>query len=321
MSTDQTSALKWDRRGVLRLGALGGLATGVAVAGSSPAAARQTRFDLGGTARTLYSGVRLSSETIQQSFAFEPHHGRLFVAQLLAGSAGADGDLRITELDRRGRIRGWMTLLGYGHAVSFGVHSGRHGLDLWIEGVVNDNGYGTVLKQVPWRNRSTMQQDDPRTTDHRPVPGAKEYTCSIDHRCGRMAICYWSGEDKRVAILPLREVLAGRVPDPITDFVRPAELGTFQGFVLDGDDLYMLDGNSYTDTNPTPGNTYLSRTDWRTGTLVEREHNTTAADLTFREPEGLAVEYSAGRRPRLYVGFASGEGGDRRSNLYYLERR
>ena len=214
-----------------------------------------------------------------------------------------------------------MTLLGYGHAVSFGVHRRRHGLDLWIEGVVNDNGYGTVLKQVPWQHGATMAQDDPRTRDHRPVPAAKEYTCSIDHRCGRMAICYWSGEDKRVAILPLRAVLAGRVPEPIADFARPADLGTFQGYVLDGDDLYMVDGNSYSDTNPVPGNTYLSRVDWHTGERVERRHNLTATDLTFREPEGLAVEYAAGRRPRLYFGYASGEVGDRRSNIYYLNGR
>src|SRR5699024_3691163 len=94
------------------------------------------------------------------------------------------------------------------------------GLDLWIEGRVNDNGYGTVLKQVPWRHGTTLDQEDPRACDHLPVPGAREYTCAIDHQHGRMAIAYWSGVDKRVAVLPLEEVLRGRVPDPIADFSR-----------------------------------------------------------------------------------------------------
>lgn len=115
----------WDRRNALRLGALGGLAAGVLGAGALPASARPRFFDLRTDARTLYTGAPLSSETIQQSFAFDPDRGRLFVAQLLAGSPGKAGDLRVTEMDRRGRILGWMTLLGYGHAVSFGVHRGR----------------------------------------------------------------------------------------------------------------------------------------------------------------------------------------------------
>src|SRR5699024_4286871 len=42
------------------------------------------------------------------------------------------------------------------------------GLDLWIEGRVNDNGYGTVLKQVPWRHGTTLDQEDPRACDHLP---------------------------------------------------------------------------------------------------------------------------------------------------------
>lgn len=308
----------WDRRGALRLGALGGVA--LAATGVRPAWAGSAGFDLGADADPLYTGASLSSETIQQSFTFEPVSGRLFVAQLLAGSPGVAGDLRVTEMDRQGQVMAWMTLLGYGHAVSFGVHRGQRGLDLWIEGRVNANGYGTVLKQVPWQHDVTMDQDDPRTVDHQPVAGAKEYTCSIDHRHNRMAICYWSGEDKRVAILPLQEVLRGRAPEPIADFVRPDGLGTFQGYALDGDDLYTIDGNSFGDTNPPPGNTFLGRIDWRSGTLAERVHNSTALDLSFREPEGLAIEYPSGGRRRLYLGFASGEIGDRRSNLYYLER-
>lgn len=310
----------WNRRGVLRLGVLGGLAPGLLGAGAVPASARSRSFNLGTKARRLYTGARLSSTTIQQSFAFEPDHGRLFTAQLLAGSAGNAGDLRITEMDRLGRIRGWMTLMGYGHAVSFGVHHGRHSLDLWIEGNVNDNGYGTVLKQVPWQRGATLSQDDPRATNHQPVPNALEYTCAIDHWHGRMALCYWSGDDKRVAILPLGDVLHDRVPDPIADFSRPGGLGTFQGYALDGNDLYTIDGDSYSDTNPPPGNTYLARISWRTGELIERVHNVTGVALDFREPEGLAVQYPRHGRPRLYLGIASGEVGDRRSNLYYLER-
>lgn len=310
----------WDRRNVLRAAIAGGaVAAGVGgVAGS--AAARPPSFDLSAPARTLYSGAPLSSTTVQQAFAFEPRTGRLFVAQLLAGSPGTAGDLRISEMSAAGRVLGWMSLLGHGHAVSFGVHrSRRDGLELWIEGEANSNGYGTVLKQVPWQHGATMDRDDPHARTHHPVPEALEYTCAIDHRHGRMALRYHTDAGKRLAIVPLSQMLRGETPERIADFAQPEGLGTFQGYALDGDDLYTIDGNSYSDTNPHPGNTYLSRIDCRTGELVERVHSLTADSLDFREPEGLAI--GPLRQPRLYLGFASGGAGDRRSNLYFLDRR
>jgi hypothetical protein len=312
----------WDRRSMIRLAAVGGLGlVGGAVepAASGPESAVKT-FDLSARARTLYTGAPMSSATIQQSFAFEPEGGRLFVSQLLAGSAAKSGDLRINEVDQDGRVLGWMTLLGFGHAVSFGVHSARGGLDLWIEGGVNANGYGTVLKRVRWENGATIDQGDPRAESYRPVPEALEYTCAIDHLHGRMAVCYWSGTEKRVAILPLGGVLRGGVPERVADFVRPDGLGSFQGFALHGDDLYTIDGTSYGDTNPKPGNTHLARIDCRTGALVERVHNLTGVDLEFREPEGVAIGYSRSGRAQLHLGFASGLIGDRRSNIFFLDR-
>ncbi|WP_147915235.1 teichoic acid biosynthesis protein C [Ruania zhangjianzhongii] len=310
----------WDRRSVLRVAALGGLTAGVVGGAALPASARPKRFDLSAPAQTLYSGAPLSSVTVQQAFAFEPRFGRLFVAQLLAGSPGTAGDLRISEMSTDGQVLGWMTLLGYGHAVSFGVHRTRTGgLDLWVEGEANQNGYGTVLKQVPWQHDAVLDRDDPQAKTHRPVPEALEYTCAIDHRHRRMALRYHTDAGKRLAIVPLAEMLRGEVPERIADFPQPEGLGTFQGYALDGEDLYTIDGNSYSDTNPYPGNTYLSRIEWRTGELVERVHNLTADSLDFREPEGLAI--GPNRRPWLHLGFASGETGDRRSNLYFLDRR
>jgi hypothetical protein len=308
----------WDRRSVLRLAAIGGVATAVGVRTARPAAASAERFDLTAPARTLYAGAPLSSVTIQQSFAFDPEDDRLFVAQLLAGSPGSAGDLRINELDRHGRLVGAMTLLGYGHAVSFATQPVRRGLYLWTEGEANGNGYGTVLKRFRWEDGATLARDDPRAVTFRPVPEALETTCAIDHARGRMAVRYHTEAGKRIAIMKLSDVAAGGAPDRYADVAQPAGLGTFQGYALHGDDLYTIDGNSYSDTNPYPGNTYLSRIDCRTGELIERVHCRAADDLDFREPEGVAVGSSPSGAPRLYLGFASGVGGDRRSNLYYL---
>lgn len=54
----------WDRRSVLRVAALGGLATAGVGAAAAPASARPKSFDLRGPARTLYTGAPLTSTTV-----------------------------------------------------------------------------------------------------------------------------------------------------------------------------------------------------------------------------------------------------------------
>lgn len=41
------------------------------------------------------------------------------------------------------------------------------------------------------------------------------------------------------------------------------------------------------------------------------------SSLSFREPEGLAIYQTDAGETRLFLGFASGESGDRRSNMFY----
>ncbi|WP_423832557.1 hypothetical protein [Streptomyces manipurensis] len=39
--------------------------------------------------------------------------------------------------------------------------------------------------------------------------------------------------------------------------------------------------------------------------------------LHHREPEGLAIYRTDGGEPRLFIGFATGQEGDRRSSIFY----
>lgn len=307
----------WNRRRLLGAAGLTGLAA-AGWSGTPSASARPRSFDLSAPARTLYTGAALASATVQQSFTFDPENDRLFVAQLKAGSPGVAGDLHISEVDRNGRLLGAMVLLGYGHAVSFAAQAFRGGTYLWTEGEANANGYGTVLKRFAWENGTTLSRDDARATTFRPVPEALETTCAIDHDAGRMAVRYHTSAGKRIAIFRLADVAAGGAPDRLADVAQPPGLGVFQGYALYGSDVYTLDGTAYGDTNPPPGNAYLSRIDTRTGALAERVLTRAGADLVYREPEGMAVGSFGSAPTRLHFGFASGEGGARRSNLFYL---
>jgi hypothetical protein len=55
-----------------------------------------------------------------------------------------------------------------------------------------------------------------------------------------------------------------------------------------------------------------------TGKVVQGPTLTKAGStLEYREPEGLAIYKTAAGEVRLFLGFASGVAGDRRSNLFY----
>lgn len=311
----------WTRRELLRLaGGTGLLAAGLSGARTTAASGATRPYDLSSPAHPLYTGAPLASATVQQSFTFDPENNRLFVAQLKAGSPGVAGDLHLSEVDRGGRLLGTMVLLGYGHAVSFAAQPYRRGTYLWTEGEANGNGYGTVIKRFAWADGATLTRDDPRATTFRPVPEALETTCAIDHDAGRMAVRYHTSAGKRIAILRLADVAAGGAPTRLADFAQPPGLGVFQGYALHGRDFYTLDGTAYGDTNPPPGNAFLSRIDTRTGALAERVRTEAGADLVYREPEGMAIGPSRGGSPALHFGFASGEAGHRRSNIFYLTR-
>ena len=302
---------------------VGGAGLAAVVAGQVAGSAQATppsRFDLTAAARVLFTQAQLGSVTVQQSFAFDVRNRRVFVAQRLDGSSATAGDLTISKLDDDGRLCGEMTLLGYGHGVSIAAQPAGRSTLLWTEADANANGYGTRLARFAWQDGAVYEREAPEVTKIQPVPEALETTCAIDPVEQTMVVRYHTSAGKRFAWFRLDDV-ASAAPARLGDFAQPAGLGTFQGYAASGRWLYVLDGNAYSEQNPYPGNAYLGAIDLRTGQLVERTLTTAGAELSFREPEGLAVGLDPEGRPLLYVGFASGEPGDRRSNLYYLKKR
>ncbi|MBB6675697.1 hypothetical protein [Cohnella nanjingensis] len=103
---------------------------------------------------------------------------------------------------------------------------------------------------------------------------------------------------------------------------QPTTLGVFQGYCAYGNYLYLLDGTSYSASNPSPGNTYLTTVDLNTGTQVDRFRTQAGVSLAYREPEGMAIrltdpnDESTGQ---LCFGFASGAAGARKATIYYKD--
>ncbi len=81
--------------------------------------------------------------------------------------------------------------------------------------------------------------------------------------------------------------------------------------------MYALWGDSYDDSGGVL-NSQVASIDLNTGKVVEGPIITKAGStLDFREPEGLAIYQTVAGQVRLFLGFASGQSGDRRSNLFY----
>ncbi|MEU0810819.1 teichoic acid biosynthesis protein C [Streptomyces sp. NPDC005970] len=322
MTQDRT----WNRRRLLKLG--GGAAAGAAlglgakVATASEAAPTavptSSRFDLTEPSYDLFRHARLHDARVQQSFCFDNVNRRLFVAQLKDGSADSSGDLCITQLDFSGNELGYMYLLGFGHAVSIAAQPVGTSTYLWTEVDVNSGARGKRLARFRWSSGTTLSSTSSALTKHSPVSDATETTCAIDPVNNRMAIRYLNtAGSRRYAIFNVNEVAAGNYTNRLADFAQPSDSAVFQGYTLYGSYVYQLTGTAYGADNPSPGNAYTSSVNVNTGALTQRAFTGAGSTLTYREPEGMGVYRTAAGEVRLFLGFASGEAGDRRSNLFY----
>ena len=318
---EHNSRMPITRRGLLRTGTglgLAALGLGYGAHSASAAVSETPRFDLSQPSHDLFRDKVLHSNRVQQSFAFDSVNKRLFVAAKRSGSAEEAGDLCISELDFAGNYVSYMHLNGFGHGVAFGVRPSGSSSYLWIECDANSNGYGSKLAYIKYSAGTTLDSSSTSFGRFQPISGATEYTCSIDPVYQRMIVRYHKDGAKHIAVYNLSDTDNGNFSNPLAKFTPPPISGTPQGYTLYGSYMYFQTGNSYSSTNPEPGNTYLTSINVNTGAIAQGPTLTKAGStLTFREPEGLAIYRTDAGEPRLFIGFASGEEGDRRSSIFY----
>lgn len=319
---NHTSGLPLSRRGLIRTGAgasLAALGLGVGAQTASAAVATTKRFDLKQPSYDLFRSKDTHGARVQQSFAFDWVNKFLFVATKRSDSAESAGDLCINKMDFDGNYISYMHLNGFGHGVAFAALPSGSGTDLWIECAANGNGYGTALAPITYTANTTLGSPA-ASAAYRPISGATEYTCSADPVYQRMIVRYNTSAGKRIAVYPLSAFQTGSFGSPLVDFQQPTISGTPQGYTLYGSYMYYLTGDAYPgDGTPTgDGNSYVTSIDINTGTVKQGPVPTTAGStLHYREPEGLAIYRTDAGEARLFLGFATGLEGDRRSSIFY----
>ncbi|OKJ75267.1 phage baseplate protein [Streptomyces sp. CB02460] len=330
------------------LWAAGAGAAGVALAAATgractrrPALRRAGDFDLS-EATEILAPSPLYHRTVAQSFAFDEERGDVYAAQIVQGGVrlpgetravtsaarSANGDLCVTRLSADGRRTGHMYLRGFGHGVSIGVEPHASGVLLWTESQAHPHtGYGRAIARFPFRDGAVLDTTDSRLRHHRPLPGSLANQPALDLVRGRVLVGHWAatgqGREQRYAVYGLDDFVRRRY-EPL-HVVRPAQLGpdeTYQGCALHGDHVYQLTGDPYTgasDGNPpsSGGNVRVRAIRLTDGRTTEDVRVTIAADLAYREPEGLAVRRAGG--PQLCTGFATGAAGDRQLAIHAFD--
>ncbi|MET7721563.1 phage baseplate protein [Streptomyces mirabilis] len=318
-----TSPTSFSRRGLLRAGTglgLAALGVGYGAGAASAAIPTSPRFDLTQPSYDLFRGQSLHDVTVQQGFAFDNVNRRLFVAQRRDGSSDTAGDLCVTQLDFAGNYVGYMHLTGFGHGVAFGAQGVGSSTYLWTEVDANANGYGARLARFKFTSGTALSNTSSALTKYTPVATATEHTCSIDPVNNRLIVRYNLSDGKHIAVYDLADATNGDFSSPLADFKQPSLptlSPTFQGYTAYGTYLYQLTGTAY-DASGGVVNSEITCVDMNTGTIVQGPVLTKAGEtLDFREPEGLAIYQTVAGEVRLFLGFASGAAGDRRSNLFY----
>ncbi|PKS08135.1 hypothetical protein jhhlp_005410 [Lomentospora prolificans] len=278
------------------------------------------RFDLSKPSYDLYRHKTLHDDTVQQSFVFDNVNRRLFVAQRRNGAADGAGNLCITQLDFSGNQVGYMYINSFGHGVAIGAEAVGSSTYLWTEVDPKSSGYGTRVARFKFSNGATISNSSSSVTKFSPISGATEYTCTTDPVHKRLIVRYQKSGAKHIAVFDLAAAAKGDFSNPLVNFPQPLPTtrGTrFQGYTAYGQYLYLLWGDSYTDSGGVL-NSEVASVNMNTGEIKQGPLLTKAGStLDFREPEGLAIYETAAGQVRLFLGFASGESGDRRSNLFY----
>ncbi|MGX1882774.1 phage baseplate protein [Streptomyces sp. NPDC055287] len=306
---------------------------------SVSASTSDERIDLAVPSKRWHWKKQLGHTTVLQSFAFDDSRRRLYVVQVMQGGiklpgeprayTGTErrqrGDMCLNQLDLSGARLGRMYLLGHGHGVGMGVERDAAGKTwIWTEsdGRVADSGaFGRGITRFRFVDRQ-VRRSSAKSTRY-PVPGSTANQPSVDMSRRRIAVRHRVGGKVRYRVHSLPHAVAGDFSKPLHDFAQaaahPDPDTDFQGFALYGNYLYQLAGEPYGAANPPSGhgNAYVSCIDIRTGGLVQRTRTEAGYSLDHREPEGLAVQRVG--KPRLCMGFASGEAGARRYSIYYKQ--
>jgi hypothetical protein len=289
-------------------------------------------FDLTGPSTMFLREKRARDVTVLQSIAFDDTNGVLFVAQVmqkdrrLAGESApvsgtrrlAHGDVTVSRLSYTGQLLSWMYLRGFGHPVGIGVEPVGSSAYLWLgtastQRTADGVGYPTRVGRVRFVPGAVMDYPSTAVQVYQPVQGAREVSVSFDALNRTLLVRYLLNGAYRYRLYGL-DAFKARNYQPLYSRTETGISDIFQGHAHFYGQVYRLEGRS---GGVTASPTHVSRFDLPSGTTTQRTVTRAALTLTFREPQGMAVQL---KPLRLHMGFADGVTGGRNLSIYYKDR-
>ncbi|MDO9410417.1 hypothetical protein [Patulibacter sp.] len=263
----------------------------------------------------------LKGSNAMQGFAFDEQAQQIYVLQTVTGEK-EQGNLWLNRLTYSGKLVDSMKLEGFGHGVSMGLHD--HGGAVWVfvesesKSSGGEDGKGSRVARVVYHGGTTVRSGTSAALDVTP-PGTANNAPrpTVDPVTGQLVVRY--GERPGVwgfKRVPIEDAVVGRWDRLVTLGTTPtkgeprpgntSEEVVSQGYAFAGETAYLYYGDSY-DHVGKPGDAYVRFVPMRATKLVRGTIGGVKVlpDMSFREPEGIAVQVNPGGPPRLVFGLAS----------------
>ena len=245
--------------------------------------------------------------TIMQSWDYVPETGDYFFIQQYDTTPSDD---IVTRLYPDG-TEAYMRFLdaGHGNILSVEYVDNDH-IYLWVNANGDVNGTHDGVMRVLWEDGGIIDNDAEQTWT---IEGMTFYpSIAVDGETRLAVVASKQGTKMNYRLYDLDSILAD---DPVLLTSFQVTLGTkegdigyhsFQGLCLEGDTIYILEGNPGT-------NIYVAALDFSGQTLAIQLVNG-QDDISYREPEGIQVIDGV-----IYIGIGSGESGNRRANIFEMK--
>lgn len=267
--------------------------------------------------KALVLDLTLERYTVPRDMDVDMEQKALYFVQTY-GNAPSDLLFTKVELVDGGWERTeWMHLYESGYGLLSLDHDENGDVYLWSNSNGNFNDEGATISRVAWEHEGFYQQEYGLTMDF----GLSVEEIAVDEE-NDLVVLRTAGEMYKNYIYYDREsLLAGEEPIPlytlsystnqtpttgVDDSNNTYSMYTNQDFTVCGRYIYQLNGQA-------EQNVYISVFDIE-GNFIYCRLITEYEDISFREPESLT--YDDGK---IYVVFASGESGNRWSNVFFFE--
>ena len=269
---------------------------------------------------TFKQNLTLASTSVMQSFDIDIDRNILYFSQLKANTMG---DIVITKLDiATNNILGSMELKNFGHGTNICVEEDGLDVYIWMEcnGIEHSDGRIWGNRVCRFKFEDGVIATNTYGVEYDLLPGHVGLSPSIDKERNHLMIkskyngvVYFNVFDYK-SVINNNPVKLYQIENPVG-----VNVISHQGHDIFKNYIYNWEGVKKSDEQDSTA--YLTVFNFK-GNIKYRKLITIEPDLIYREAEGIKVKQISTDKHNLFIGFAIGNTGDRKANIYkYIDNK